>query len=387
MRLEVIDPSVVDAATLAEWDALHCAQLPPSNPFCSPEWVTTWYAHFATTAAQRLLVLIRTDSGSLVGVAPYYVDHVGVPRLTVQRRLRPVGSGQGSSLLEMPQVLTAEGQSRAVLAALVHGFHSHPDLSAAGDWFDLMIGHRQGWIEPQWFNRTATKAAFWRHSDTQACVMLPLESSWPATLASLKRNVKESLRRSRNRLNKHPGAHQLIERTQDLDEHSVNRFLSLHRARSSQRSTGAAVHPDAFADPTRRRFLRELLPKLGLAGRAAIWELWLDDKQVAAQLVLHAPGTVYVHSSGVDADVWELGPVTHLQEKAFTKACERGDTWVNFSPGPNLAKLRWSEQLLRHDEFALGFGGRGALGRHAAIAAGQLLRSMRHQASLARGDE
>ena len=383
VRLEVIDPFELDGAARTQWDALHETQPPPANPFCAPEWVITWYRHFVQRAEDRMLVLVRTDEGRLVGVAPYFLHRHRLGRLPLQSRLRLAGSGQGSSLLEMPQVLTAPGEERRVLAALVEGFRLDPVLSVATDWFDLAIGQGQGWPEPQWFTGKEAGGAFWRHADAQACVVMPLQGSWQETQAALKRNVKESLRRSRNRLAKQELPYRVVARSTDLDMATVDRFLTLHRARADQRVTGSAVHPDAFADPLRRAFMRELLPQLGAAGRATMWELWLSDRQVAVQLVLHSCGTVYVHSSGVEEDVWELGPVTHLQEHAFRAGCERGDTWVNFSPGPNLAKLRWSEQLLRHDEFAIGFGGRRTLLRHAAFAAGQVLQTLRHHAALA----
>jgi len=383
VRLEVTDPFELDGASRTQWDALHETQPPPANPFCAPEWVITWYRHFVQRAEDRMLVLVRTDEGRLVGVAPYFLHRHRLGRLPLQSRLRLVGSGQGSSLLEMPQVLTAPGEERRVLAALVEGFRLDPVLSVATDWFDLAIAQGQGWPEPQWFTGKEAGGAFWRHSDAQACVVLPLQGSWQETQAALKRNVKESLRRSRNRLAKQELPYRVVARSTDLDMATVDRFLTLHRARADQRATGSAVHPDAFADPLRRGFMRELLPQLGAAGRATMWELWLSERQVAVQLVLHSCGTVYVHSSGVEEDVWELGPVTHLQEHAFRAGCERGDTWVNFSPGPNLAKLRWSEQLLRHDEFAIGFGGRRTLLRHAAFAAGQVLQTLRHHAALA----
>lgn len=387
MRLEVTDPFRLDGAVRAEWEALHQAQTAPANPFCAPEWVLTWYRHFVVPSADRLLVLVRSDDGRLVGVAPYFVSRQRLARLSLQTRLRLAGAGQGSSLLELPQVLTAAGEARTVLAALIKGFRTDPVLSTSTDWFELTIGQGQGWMEPQWFTGKGSGVAFWRHTAAQACVVLPVQDNWPDTLASLKRNVKESLRRSRNRLAKHGAPHRVVARTDDLDEHAVDRFLELHRARADQRSSGSAVHPDAFADPLRRNFMRDLLPQLGAAGRATIWELWLGERQVAAQLILHAAGTVYVHSSGMEAGVWELGPVTHLQEQAFRAACERGDRWINLSPGPNLAKLRWSEQLLRHDEFAIGVGGRGTLLRHAAFAAGQLLQTLRHQAAVAARDD
>ncbi len=372
MRLELV--SVDEAVAEDDWRRLYQSQAGPANPFCDPLWVTTWYRHFVPKTADRRLCFIRNDAGELIGVAPLWVDRERFGPVRTATRLRFVGAGQGSALLELPQVLAAPGQDRHVLA-LIAGELAEPGSVLSGvDWTDLVIAEGQGWLDPSWVAPRGQALAFWKHQDTQASVVLELGETWPATLTGLKRNVKESLRRSRNRLAKQPGTHEVIGRGPDLDLPVVDRFLDLHRCRADR--GGPARHHDAFAEPWRRRFVRELLPRLARAGGATIWELWRDGRQIAAQLVLHAPGTLYVHSSGFDPATWELGPVTHLQEHAFRAACEAGDRWVNLSPGPNRAKLRWSERLLRHDEFTLGFGSRRTLARLAAVGGARHLRRL-----------
>ncbi len=372
--------TIEDAADDDAWRDLYDCQDRPANPFCAPSWVITWYRHFVPDPSRRRLCFIRSDAGELMGVAPLWIEHDRVGPVRVASRLRPVGAGQGSALLELPQVLARTGQSRQVLGTLVRELATPESELAGVDLLELIIADGQGWLEPEWPAIGDWAASSWLHVDTQASVILPLAPTWPETVAGLKRNVKESLRRSRNRLAKQDLAYRVVRRAADLDAATVDRFFDLHGSRAQRE--GKAHHHDAFAQPERRRFLRELLPRLGSDGDAAIWELWLDGREVAAQLVLHAPGTLYVHSSGFDPSTWELGPVTHLQEHAFRTACEAGLSWVNMSPGPNLAKLRWSERLLRHDEFWIGFGSRRALYRQGALGMGRVLRVISHNAKV-----
>lgn len=363
------------------WRTLYEAQEAPANPFCAPAWVAAWYRHYVPDPARRRLCFVRSPAGDLVGVAPLWIDEERIGPVRLATRLRLVGAGQGSALLELPQVLTASGQARQVLAAVVRETATPGSPLAGATWGELVIADGQGWLEPEWLVSKDWPASSWHHVDAQASVIVPIGPTWPETVAGLKRNVKESLRRSRNRLAKHELTHEVKRLTDELDVAAVNRFFDLHASRAERE--GKSQHHDAFAQPGRRRFLRELLPQLGASGDAAIWELWLGGRQVAAQLVLHAPGTLYVHSSGFDQSTWELGPVTHLQEHAFRTACEAGWRWVNMSPGPNLAKMRWSEQLLRHDEFWLTFGARKTVLRHAALGMGRVLRIVTHNAKLA----
>lgn len=379
MELHVVD--IEKAAEDAAWRHLYEEQEGPANPFCAPSWVVSWYRHFVPDARHRRLCFVRDKAGELVGVAPLWLDQERVGPVRVATRMRLAGAGQGSALLEMPQVLAKPGQARPVLGAIVEELATKGSALAGGDLIELVIADGQGWFEPEWSAGGDWTASSWQHVDTQASVIVPIGPTWAETLSGLKRNVKESLRRSRNRISKQELPWEVIRRGTDLDTAAVDRFLSLHGMRSQR--GGNAQHHDAFAHPARRRLVRDVLPLLGADGDAAIWELWLGGREVAAQLVLHAPGTLYVHSSGFDPSTWELGPVTFLQEQAFRTACEEGVRWVNLSPGPNLAKLRWSERLLKHDEFWLSFGSRRTLVRQAALAVGRTLRVINHNAKMA----
>jgi CelD/BcsL family acetyltransferase involved in cellulose biosynthesis len=88
-------------------------------------------------------------------------------------------------------------------------------------------------------------------------------------------------------------------------------------------------------------------------GRAELLTLDVAGTARAALLVLRAPGASYVAASGVDPDWWHVSPVTLLQWTAMCRAVARGDTEVNLSMGPDVAKLRWSEQVVPHMEFVV----------------------------------
>ncbi len=89
------------------------------------------------------------------------------------------------------------------------------------------------------------------------------------------------------------------------------------------------------------------------SGRAQILTLDVDGAEIAAQIVLHAADSAYIGFSGVDPDWWTVGAVTLLQWHAAESAIEQGRQTFNLSVGPNLAKLRWSEQIVQHPGFAV----------------------------------
>jgi CelD/BcsL family acetyltransferase involved in cellulose biosynthesis len=374
LLIETISPDELTAPDRAAWDELFESQQGVANPFCAPEWVLGWYSAF-TAAEDRLLFLIRSGD-RLIGMAPFFRSWVRAAGATLIGRLQLAGAGQGGSLLELPQVLAAPGFERAVLRLVVAETMLNKELTGSGLWAEIQIPRSQGWFEPEWAARTGHPVSFQRHLGSQACVMLPLAGSWVATKAGLKRNVKESLRRSRNRLAKDGRPWSVQRHTEDLDVAVVDRFLGLHQQRAEQKV--ANRHGDAFADPARRQFLRSLLPALGSRRRASILELILDGEVVASHLVLHAPQLTYIHSSGFRTDVWDLGPVTFLQGMAISDAADRGEDWINLSPGPNVAKLRWSEQVDVHDDFSYGSGNRWLYLRYAAFSVAQTLSQVGH---------
>lgn len=357
-----------------EWFALFRGQPDLANPFLNPTWITAWYRHFTEPADQLFLLFRHETDGALVGVAPLFYRRIGLAGLTFARYVRLVGAG-GVTPLEIPGVLTARGFEREVAHCLVAW-----TLRAKGDWFETSLSPSQGWFEPEWMSDSGNATTFSEHRHVRACVVLRLENTWERTRSNLKRNVKESIRRSQNRLKKDGRAWRINPLTGDaLTTEAVDRFLGLHRARSDAPQAGVH-HQNAYSDPASQHFVRDILPALGKEGAATLFELELEGKAVASQLVLHSPGCSYVHSSGFDPDIWNFGPVTLLHAKVVQHAIERGDRYVNFSPGPSVSKLRWSEQLWMTHDFAYGAGS-GLKFRYGVYALATQLRTLNRAVS------
>ena len=81
-----------------------------------------------------------------------------------------------------------------------------------------------------------------------------------------------------------------------------------------------------------------------------------------------------------------LPPTTALQGAAMEAAIGRGDRWVNFSPGPNESKLRWSEDVHLFDDFGYGVDDRGTLARYTLFSVAKDVRELRHVRAQALGE-
>jgi CelD/BcsL family acetyltransferase involved in cellulose biosynthesis len=314
------------------------------NPYAAPEWIETWFAHFV--GADSLEVLAIRRDGRLVGLAPCYIRRIG-PWI---RAVQLAGTGTGhDALTELPGVLSEPSEARPVLRAVVQHWC---DRYTEWDWLELPVGAAQGWFEPEWLTGAVAGRSVLRHKTTRPSVILPLPGDTAALRGSLKRNVKESVRRARNRLGKTDlpwtvTAHTTPEQVRE----AWPTLAGLHAARAG--IAGPRQHPDALGVPERAGFLAEALPLLAGQGRAEILTLDVDGRAVAAQAVLLAPRASYLAFSGVDPQWWDVSPVTLLHLAAGERAIERGHAELNLSVGPDVAKLRWSETVLQNPDFVL----------------------------------
>lgn len=369
LRVTRVDVDSLTAGEVAEWSTLFAAQPSPSNPFLAMPWVRAWYHAYVPEEERRHLLWVRDErTGELLGIAPMHLQTTALGPVVLASRLMPVGAGLTSTPLELPGVLAATTHIRDVSRALT-------SQQTVGHWRELPLADSQGWFDPDWAGfGTGRKVAFVEQQRAYACVVLPLSSTWDATRSGLKRNVKESIRRSTNRLKKSGRPFRVDRLGEGIDAVAINRLLDLHRARSAT-DRSSQRHHDAFADESSRQLLHAVLPELGALGLASIFELSLDSEVIASQLVLHSPGTSYVHSSGFDAAHWSLGPITFLHSQLIQHAIDRGDTWVNFSPGPSVSKLRWSHALHVVNSFAYGSGPRSLSLRFALYQAARAFRN------------
>jgi CelD/BcsL family acetyltransferase involved in cellulose biosynthesis len=332
-----------EAAAIAdEWQALYHVAA-GGNPFASPDWLLTWARYFVAEPDLDIFAVWRDRT--LIGLAPWYVKR----RPLLPRRLQLLGSGRHDALTELPQVLTAPGEARSVLRAVVGEWARQP---GEWGWLELPIMADQGWFEPEWLAGTAAASSLVEHKTTRAAVVLDLPSDVAALHAGLKRNLLESTHRARNRLDK-TGQPWVITAHEDAADvaATVPVLSRLHAARAQLR--GRRNHPDQLAAGALRLFLGAALHALAARRQAQILTLDVAGQPVAAQLVLGAPAASYLGLSGVDPEWWQVSPVTLLQLHAAQAAVERGHHAFNLSVGPSVSKLRWSEQIRQHPEFVI----------------------------------
>lgn len=315
------------------------------NPFVHPAWMIPWLGRFVPDAADRLVVAVRRD-GELVALAPLYRHSYGLGSARC-RALQLAGGVQRANdrLTEMSEILVLPGDRRRILRALLH----HLALDAGGwDWLGLTLSARHGWFENEWLpDAWQRRGANVVHKGVRTFVVLPLPASWSGL--PLKRNLKEALRRSRNRLEAQGGAVETSFAEREEVPAAIESLIELHRRRAEL--TDHLRHDDYFGDGVTCSLVRDAAARWATHGNAAVSFLRLDGVPIAGRLLLHANQGVFLSFSGVEPEHWRLGASAMLTAAAVQRSIERGDELVNFSSSPDSAKLRWSEQLEFQHEF------------------------------------
>jgi CelD/BcsL family acetyltransferase involved in cellulose biosynthesis len=309
------------------------------NPFTHPDWLMPWAERFLAPSEQIWLLAARRH-GQLVGVAPFYRRSWG-PGLAHSMELW--GTGRHSDLIEVPQLLLDQESPRMVARALVTRLCTE---ASAWDWATVPLEDPL-WLEPEWLPRGGNVMVLAK--TVRPCVVLPIDQSRPP----VKRNLRESLRRARNRLDRsYPGDWSVSRATARADLISALPDLArLHQNRSHL--PGRKRHPNFVSQEADWSFLSAAVASAAERGGASIYRLLAHGEALAALLALHTRHGTYFLLSGMSSEAWEFSPTTLLQGCAIDDAVALGHRWVNLSTGPDTAKLRWSEKLVLSAEFVL----------------------------------
>ena len=309
------------------------------NPFLHPDWLIPWAECFLRRNDQIRLMAAR-QNGKLVGVAPFYRRSWG---RGLAHSVQLWGTGSHAVLTQLPGLLVDRSQQRNVTRTLVR------ELCAEAEHWNWAVLPLQDplWFEPGWLPRGGSIIVL--PGTVRASVVRPIDEPHLA----MKRNVRESIRRAHNRLNRaYPGRWSVDRATSRED--LVQAFWDLSRLHSARSGIfGKEIHPNVLGHEADSAFLLKTLTGSAYRGGACIYRLVADDRAIAALLVLRTTECSYFLLSGMSEDSWEYSPVTLLQGYAIDDAAKLGHRQVDLSVGPNTAKMRWSEQILVHPEFVL----------------------------------
>jgi CelD/BcsL family acetyltransferase involved in cellulose biosynthesis len=339
LSVRCVRAAALDAGDYEAWQGLYEAS-GTANPFLHPAWTL---AAVADGGRGTQVWLVQVHAGAeLVAVAALELAPLvaGLPGVRV---LRVAGSHRYSCLLEMPGILTLPRYARCALRAIVEYL-----ASRAGEWswWHLPLGEHDSWLDAGWL--PGGRGFVVSERLVRAEVVLDVGDG---RLRS--RNLRESVRRARNRLTRDFGSDWAVTRVVDPEPlgRSLDSLVQLHRERSTL--AGRRSHDDRASTAAVRRYLGDVVARHTGSGSVSCYELRARGTLIAQLLTFHAPAATYCSLSGLTATAWQYSPTTLLQWQAYQDTRADGRRAFSLSTGPDQAKLRWSRELRVHPEFVV----------------------------------
>ena len=310
----------------AEWDQLAVAS---RLPLMSPACVMAWWRHLAPPAAEPRMVAVR-DGGTLVGLAPFYVDLAGrggrlglrLPGIELAAGLAP---------------LAAPGHQQAVAGALAEALadsslcpHSVAleGMPLAADWARTL---REAW--------PGRRRPARRRYQVSGCPTVSLQAtSFDAWLSAKSSSFRKEMRHTRRRFTAAGGT----TRSSTLDTllSDIDIFVRLHGSRWEDRGSSSFVGLGARLPAVLNDIGQTLLNQ---EGRFRLRLLEVEGEPISAQLFLAAGGRVLYVNAGWDGRFAKLKPSMLGILTVIEDAFERGEDCVDLGLGEQHYKLRFAD--------------------------------------------
>jgi CelD/BcsL family acetyltransferase involved in cellulose biosynthesis len=297
-----------------DWDGL-LARCAAATPFQTHAWLESWWRRYGRAGRLRL-VLVRRD-GRLVAAAALHLR---------RRWCATVATPLGAGLSDFTDVLTDDELAGPAARVLVAGLLRHPDWDVL-DLPEARPGSAAGALPRHWPGR---------HWELAGSTCLELPAIGPAALIrALPTHARKTVRRRVNQIERVPVQTRAVPAARCPG--AVAGLLAMH-ARQWQ---GRAVNP-AHLRPAFARHLARAVPAMVAAGQAALLEYTVDERVVAANLVLVGPALAGGYLYGAEPDLRDRIDIsTLLVTSTLAEAQGRGCAAMSMLRGTEPYKARW----------------------------------------------
>jgi CelD/BcsL family acetyltransferase involved in cellulose biosynthesis len=317
VRAELVDDVSRLESLRGDWDEL---ARQAGKPYSAPGWLLPWWRHAAPPEA-RLRVVTITESGALVGIAPFFADRRGA--------YRALGQGAASGVEPLARTgaepAVADAVARALAAADPRPRAVFLDGVAAGSpWAELLAA---SWPE--------APAAVLRDRGEQAPFAERPAGGYDEWFGGRTQHFRKRMRRARRSL-ADDGAEFRLASAETIAA-DLDAFALLHRSRWAERG-GSGVLTEGL-----ERMLPEAARELGVGDRFRVWVLEEGGRTVAVELLLAAGTTSSFWLGGFDPAWSRAQPSLQTMLTAIEDAFGRGEARVELGEGGQEFKYRLAD--------------------------------------------
>ena len=351
-----------------EWRRLQ-ARCPSAAPFQTWEWNRAWIAHFGARK-RPLLLLFRSETGELLGLAPLYVSfHLGTPL----RRLAWMGTGASDYM----DILALPEHSGAVAGALRDYLKN--DLRG-WDMADLQQQRTDSPLLKKTDNREQKTEEAEVCLPMEPCPYLELPDSWEELTARLSKKMRSNLGYYDRLLTKNfpDAAYSLADETNV--QAGMTALFELHQKRWNARWL-----PGVLGSRKTQAFHREVAARFLEQGWLRLHLLTIDGVIRSVLYCFHYNERTYYYLGGFAPELGKYSLGTLLTGRAIQHALAENSREFDFLRGNEAYKYRWLPQERINQRLLLlhareGLGGLGELPGKAGMALNRVERYVEHRA-------
>lgn len=279
MQIQWFNEPEIFARLEREWNTLLTHSI-TDTIFLTHEWQRMWWECLGE--GELCLITLRQDDGTLVGIAPLFVETAS----TGERALALVGCVDVSDYLD---VIVAREHTQAVYAALLDTLLR--DDFPHWDWLHLCNLPAASPTNTQLKTLAEARGLTVQHGVRDVAPILELPATWEAYLESLDKKQRHEIRRKLRRVQETQPRWYTIDRAADLDQ-AVADFIELHKKSRPDKNV--------FMDARMRGFFAQMARTLFAHDWLQLSFLQIHNARAAAILNFVYNNDVLVYNSGYD---------------------------------------------------------------------------------------
>lgn len=312
--------SLTDMENLHEsWNHL-VQKMPTSTPFQTWEW-NYGIAKFESDRVSLRIVVAETDSGEVVGIAPFWIRSKGIPGLTV---LEFIGTWRSDYL----DLLFLEPYRESFIQDL-------------GTW----VHKRDGWkivdlqsLRPEAVQLINQDRSF-EINPFDICPYAQLPTTMEEYEANLPGKLRSLIRRRYKRLTRDGALRFSISRTPSEMQSNLPHLFALHQRRQTSKDERGR-----FFDRRWQEAFSEMSLALSRADLVRLGLAWINDEPAASLYNLRMRDREYFYMAGMEPSLAHHSPGNLLHHRMIGEAIREGVQVYDFLRGNEPYKFWWTNE-------------------------------------------
>jgi CelD/BcsL family acetyltransferase involved in cellulose biosynthesis len=331
------------------WNAL-TREIDMHSPFLSWEWIYTWWTNYKNKlpgGSNLLIFCIYDENSKLICIIPFYKTFL--KKMHVIKLLGTEFESSDyldiiiSNKYETDFILKLFGQPQIIDELIKHDKLILNNILPSSILWKLQNIFAQKNRFPTFFKKTST------------CPYLGLPESEEELLKGLSKNMKSSLRRTRNKINKDPDlVISKVEKETDIGD-AIKALFDLH----DQRFTDQAKDTK-FVFEQRGAFHQKIAKIFLSLGQLAFYMAKFKDETIGCLYCYVFNNRVMYMQAGFNPDYARYALGNQLILRAITDGIENKNIEFDFMRGNEAYKAKWAsdKRFLYQVEFGFSFKGK-----------------------------